>query len=84
MNFGSPDKMKIISSEPKYYLGIPGKGLINSLGFRTIRRSKKIKKARFTIINVSLRDISRIIKEFDYLTHEGYARNCSKHMTTEN
>ena len=42
--FGNMDKMKISSSEPKYYLGGSGKGLITSLGLNTIIRSKKIKK----------------------------------------
>ena len=39
--FGSIDKIKIISSEPKDYLEILGKGLITSLGIKTIIRSKK-------------------------------------------
>ena len=42
-DFGSLDKMKITSSEPKDYLGIPEKGVINSMGIKTIRRSKKKK-----------------------------------------
>ena len=52
LNFGSLDKMKIISSEPKYYLVISGKGLLTSLGLKTIRGSKKKKKARYAITNV--------------------------------
>ena len=38
LDFGSLDKMKIPSSEPKQYLGRSGKGLITSLGLNTIRR----------------------------------------------
>ena len=49
LNFGSLEKMKITSSEPKYYLGRSGKGFITSLGLNTIRISKKIKNARFAI-----------------------------------
>ena len=56
--------MNITSSEPKYYLGISVKGLINYLGLDTIRRSTKKKKAKYSITSVSLKDISKIIKEF--------------------
>ena len=59
--------MKIISLEPKEYLGISGKGLIFSLGLKTIVRSKKNKKARYDITNVSMKDISKMIKEFENL-----------------
>ena len=73
--------MKITSSEPKAYFGIPEKGLITSLGIKTMRRSKKIKKAGFAISNVSLKDIYKIIKESLYLPHEGYVSKRSKHVT---
>ena len=43
LKFGSLDKMEITSSEPKYYLGRSGKGLINYLGLKTNRRPKKDK-----------------------------------------
>ena len=42
-DFVSLDDMKITSSEPKYYLGRSGEGLIISLGLKTIRRSNKNK-----------------------------------------
>ena len=83
LNFGSLDKMKIIYSEQKYYLVWPGKGFINSLGIKTIRRSKKNKEARYAITNVSLKDISRIIKEFEKFPYEGYVRKRSKHEPTD-
>ena len=38
LKFGSLDKMKIIPSDPKDYLGRSGKGFINSLGLKTIVR----------------------------------------------
>ena len=44
--FGSLDKMKITSLEPKDYLVISGKGLVASLGLKTIVKSKKNKKAK--------------------------------------
>ena len=76
--------MKITSSEPKYYSVKPGKGLITSLGLSTIRRPKDIKKSRFTINNLSLKDISEKFKEFYKLPYEGYVRKSSKHMPTDN
>ena len=82
MNFGNMENIKITSSEPKDYLEISGKGLINSMGIKTIRSSKKIKKASIAITEVSLKDLSKMIKEFKDLIYEGYARKSSKHMPT--
>ena len=53
------------------------------LGIKTIRNSNKNKKARYSINNVSLKDISKIIKEFEKLSCEGYVRNRSKHEPTD-
>ena len=64
LEFGSIDKMRITSSEPKYYFKISGKRLNNSLGIKHNVRSKKKKKARYNITNVSMKNILRIIKEF--------------------
>ena len=82
LNFGSLYNMKITSSELKDYLGRSGKGLINSLDLKAIIRSKKIKNARFAITNVGLKDISKIIKEFEALPYEGYVRYKFKHTPT--
>ena len=38
LKFGNLDKIKVTSSEPKYYLGISGKGVITSLGLKNIIR----------------------------------------------
>ena len=57
--------MKITSSESKGKLERPGKGLITSQGFKTKARSQKYKKAKYAIGNVSEKDISKIIKEFE-------------------
>ena len=57
--------------------------MITSICFNTIIRSKKLKKKRFDITNVSLKEFSKIIKEFEDYTYEGYARNSSKHMPTD-
>ena len=69
------DNMIITSSEQKYYLGRSGKGLITSLGINTNVRPKKYKKARYAITNVSMNDLSKIIKEFkNYLIRVVYRR----------
>ena len=41
LKFGSLEKMKITSSDPKDYFGISVKGLIKSLGIKTKVMSKK-------------------------------------------
>ena len=79
LDFGSVEKMKITSSEPKDYQGISGKGLITSLGLKTIIGSKKSKKARYNITYVSRKNIYKIIKEFEDFTYEGYVKKMSKH-----
>ena len=63
--FDSLYKMKITSSESKVNLERSGKGLIISLGFKTKARSQKYKKSSYAIGNVSEKDISKIIKEFE-------------------
>ena len=60
LKFGSLDKMKIISSEKKDSLVISGKGLITSLGIEAKSRQKKYKKARYSIGNVSMKELSNI------------------------
>ena len=82
MNFGHPKKMNITSSELKDYFGKSGKGLITSLGLDPIRRSKK-KKAIYDITNISLKDLSEIIKKFEYLPYEVYASKRYKHVRTD-
>ena len=82
LKFGSLDKMKITSSEPKDYLGRSVKGLITSLGIKTIGRSNRNKNSRYAINNVIMRDLSKIVKEFERLPYKGYVRNRPKHETT--
>ena len=59
--------MKITSPEPKDYLGISGKGLVAYLCIKTIGWSKKNKKARYAITNVSLKDIFKILRDLKSL-----------------
>ena len=77
------DKMKIKSLETKYYLVISGKGLITSLGIKNIRRSKKKKKSSYANTTVSLKDISKIINQFEGFHFEGFVRKSYKHVPNE-
>ena len=61
----SLDKMKITSSEYKEKQERSGKSLITSMGINTKLRPHKYKKARYAIINVSNKDLLRIIREFE-------------------
>ena len=65
LKFGSLDKMRITSSEPKDNLGRSVKGLITSLGIKSKERPKKCKIERCAIGIVSMKDISKIIRRFD-------------------
>ena len=64
LKFVSLKKIRIISSEPKDNMVISGKGMINSMCLKTNVRSKKYKKARYDITDVSVKDISNMMKEF--------------------
>ena len=79
LKFDSMDNMKITSSESKEKLERSGMGLITSLGFNTKERSQKYKKARYTIGNVSEKDLSRIIKDFDKIEKLPYEKKSPKH-----
>ena len=82
MNFDNfQEKLILHLQKAKDYSGRLGKGLIASLGIDTIRRPKKIKKARFSITEFSLKDISKIIKEFKDLPYEGYVGKRYKQMS---
>ena len=64
--------MKITSSESKV-----------SLGFKTKARSQKYKKARYAIVNVSEKDLSKIIKEFENIEKLPYEKKRPKHEPTD-
>ena len=63
--FDSLNKMKSTSSESKEKLERSGKGLVTALAFKAKVRPQKYKKARYAIGNVSEKDLSKIIKEFE-------------------
>ena len=74
--------MKITSSESKGKLERSGKGLITSLGFKSKIRTHKYKKSRYTIVNVSKKDLYKIIKEFERFDKLSYEKKRPKHETT--
>ena len=81
--FGSMDKMRIISSEPKDNYGRSGKGLITSLGLKAKTSPHKYKKARHAIENFSMKDLSNIIRKFDKSPYKSYERKRPKHEPTD-
>ena len=62
LKFGSVENMRITSSEPKDNLGGSVKILITSLGLKTNARPNKYKRSRYSIGNVSMKDLSNIIR----------------------
>ena len=62
LKFDSLDKMRITSSESKDNLVRSGKGLIKYLGLKAKSRPNKYKNSRYAIVNVSKKDLSKIIR----------------------
>ena len=65
-------KMRITYLESKDNFGGSGKGLITSLGLKAKARPDKYKKSRYAIRNVSKKDLSKIIMDFEKLSYEIY------------
>ena len=57
--------------------------MVTSLGFKTKVRSQEYKKARYAIKNVSEKDLSKIIKEFEKIGKLPYEKKRSKNYPTE-
>ena len=81
--FDSMEKIKITSSESKLKLERSGKGLITYLGFKAKARSQRYKKARYAIGNISKKDLSKIIKEFEEFEKLPYEKKRPKHEPTD-
>ena len=64
-NFDSLNKTKTTYSDSKGKLEGSGQGLVTALDYNTKVRSQKYKKARHAIENVSEKDLSKIINEFE-------------------
>ena len=80
--FDSMNKIKTTSSESKGKLGRSGKGLVTALDFKTKVRPQRYKKARYAIGNVSEKDLSKIIKEFEKIGKVPYVKRIPKHEPT--
>ena len=83
LKFDIPDKMKVTYSESKGKLERSGKGLITSLGFKAKIRLQKCKKARYAIVNVSKKDFSNIIREFEKFEKLPYEKKRPTHEPTD-
>ena len=57
--------------------------MITSLGLKTKARSKKYKKARYSIRNVSEKDLSSIIMSFEKIEKLHYEKKRLKHEPTD-
>ena len=80
--FDSLNKMETTSSESKGKLGRSGKGLGTALGFNTKVRFQKYKKASYAIVNVSKKNLSKNIKEFEKIYKVPYVKMIPKHEPT--
>ena len=80
--FDSLNKMKTTCLESKGKLVRSGKGLVNALDFNTKVWSQKYKKARYAIVNVSKKELSKIIKKFDKIGKVPYVKRIPKQEPT--
>ena len=80
--FDGMNKMKTTSSESKGKLGRSEKGLATTLGFKTKVRLQKYKKASYAIGNVSEKEFSKIIKEFEKIGKVPYVKRILKNEPT--
>ena len=76
------NKMKTTSSDSKGKSERSGKGLVTALYFKTKVRLSKYKKARYAIGNVSEKDLSKIIKDFEKIGKVPYVKSILKHEPT--
>ena len=59
-----------------------GKWLVTALDLKTKARPKKYIKARYAIGNVSMKDLSNKIKEFEKIVMVPYLKRTPKHEPT--
>ena len=74
--------MIIISSKSKVKLGRSRKGLITCLYLKAKTRPKKCKKSGYANRNISKKDLSKIIREFEKLLYDIYEKKRPKHEPT--
>ena len=56
--------------------------MVTALALKTKVRSQKYKRARYAIVNVSMKDLSNIIKEFERIEKLPYVKRIPKHEPT--
>ena len=74
--------METTYSEPKEELGRSRKELVTAQYLKTKVGSQKYKKARYAIGNVSMKDLSNIIKEYEKIFNVPYVKRIPKHAPT--
>ena len=80
--FDNLDKMETTSSESKVKMEGSGKWLVTALALKTKARSTKYKNARYAIGNVSMKDLSNKIKEFENFVKVPHLKKKPKHEPT--
>ena len=75
--------MEITSSESKEKWDRSGKGCVTALSFKVKVRLTKYKKAKYDIGNVSEKNLSKIIREFEKFEKLPYEKKRPKHEPTE-
>ena len=80
--FDNLDKMETRSSESKVKMEGSGKWLVTDLALKTKARLKKYKNARYAIGDVSMKDFSNKIKEFEKFVKVTHLKWTPKHEPT--
>ena len=74
--------METTPSESKVELERSVKVLVTAMSLKTKARSKKYKKARYSIGNVSMKNLSKKIKDFGKIVKVTYLKRIPKHEPT--
>ena len=74
--------METTSSESKVKMEGSGKWLVTALALKTRTRSTKYKKARYAIVNVSMKDLYNKIKECEKFVKVPHLEKTPKHEPT--
>ena len=80
--FDNLDNMETTSSESKVKMEVSGQWLVTALDLKTKARSKKYKKAKYAIGNVSMKDLSNKTKEFEKFVKVTHLEKTPKHEPT--
>ena len=80
--FDNLDKMETTSSESKVKMEGSEKWLVTALDINTKSRSTKYKKSRYAIVNISMKDLSNKIKEFENFVKVPHLKKTPKHEPT--